>query len=129
MDNISELADQLASHIFTAMQTSVLVSNMALSKLLAEGMVVHFDTVDEKERFVTMGVRPEGKAVISILLDNMNKIYFMEVVIDDKNLEFKKNTAIVELPTNADCSNMWDNLMDEVYDWAAGKKEKVEIGY
>lgn len=127
MDNISELVDHLAGHILTSMQASVLMSNILMSKLLGEGMVIHFDTVEEKERFVTMGVRPEGKAVIAILMDNVQKIYFLEVVFSEVASEMKKNMAVVDLPSIADCNNMWDNLMDEIYTWASGKKEKVEI--
>lgn len=74
-----------------------------------------------------MGVRPEGKAVIAILMDNVQKIYFLEVVFSEVASEMKKNMAVVDLPSIADCNNMWDNLMDEIYTWASGKKEKVEI--
>ena len=129
MDNAKELVDQISTYILTSMQASVLISNLALSKILGEGLVAHYETCDEDGPFITLGVKPNGEAVIFVLMENVSKIYFLECRVDEKEATLDKKISIIEMPTPEECNAVWDNLLDDLPMWTGGGKEKIEIKY
>jgi hypothetical protein len=127
MDNIDELADELASHILTSMQASVMINHMALSKLLDEGIVSSIDTMSEQEKYIVMAAHPSGKLVIAIMFDDIHKVYLLEAVIDEAEKSFDKLMHVAMLPENEDPKVIWEGIVDDIYEWADGKIDKIQI--
>ena len=125
MDN----TDELASHILTSMQASVMMSHMAMSRLLGEGIVSSIDTMSEQEKYIVMAAHPAGKLIMAVMFDDVHKAYLLEAIIDEDAGTFEKMSYIAELPDNEDTKVIWEGLLDDIYEWAEGKIEKIEFGY
>ena len=129
MDNLEELADELASHILTSMQASIMMSHMTMAKLLGEGIVSSIDTMSEQEKYVLIAARPCGKLVMAVMIGEVYKAYLLEAFIDEQSGSFEKMVYVAEIPDNQDTQVIWEGLVDDIYEWADGKLEKIEIGY
>ena len=125
MDN----TDELASHILTSMQASVMMSHMAMSRLLGEGIVSSIDTMSEQEKYIVMAAQPTGKLIIAVMFDDLHKVYLLEAMLDEKDNSLEKVIYIANLPENEDTKVLWEGLVDDIYEWAEGKIEKIEFGY
>lgn len=128
MDNLEDLADELASHILTSMQATVMLNHMAMAKLLGEGIVCNIDTMSEQEKYVVMAAQPSGKLIIAVMFDDLHKVYLLEAMIDEQDQTLDKLIYVAMLPENEDTRVIWEGLVDDIYEWADGKLEKIEIG-
>ena len=128
MDNLEELADELASHILTSMQATVMLNHMAMAKLLDEGIVSNIDTMSEQEKYIVMAAQPCGKLIIAVMFDDLHKVYLLEAMIDEQDQSLEKVIYVAMLPENEDTKVIWEGLVDDIYEWADGKLEKIEIG-
>jgi hypothetical protein len=129
MNNLEDFADDLASHILTSMQASIMMNHMALAKLLDEGIVSNIDTMSEDEKYIVMAARPCGKLIIAVMFDDLHKVYLLEAMVDSESSTLDKLIYVAQVPDNEDTKVIWEGLLDDIYEWAEGKIDKIEIGY
>lgn len=129
MDPFEHIADELASHILTSIQATIMINHMNMARLLDEGIVSTIDTMSEQEKYIVMAAQPAGKLIIAVMFDDLHKVYLLEAMLDEKDNSLEKVIYIANLPENEDTKVLWEGLVDDIYEWADGKLEKIEIGY
>lgn len=129
MDNIEDSEDAMGKYILDTAQSTILISNIALAKLLNEGFQAYYETCGEESiKEISIAGRPNGCGVVAVCIENINKIYFMDVFLNE-DTSIERKTTIIDLPSEFDVKNMWENLLDEMYAWSQNKIKNIEIKY
>jgi hypothetical protein len=129
MSELEKNITSLINNIYNALSRSIVTSNIALSQLLQEGVIAGYEIpTDERNIPIVMGCRPCGRGVIIIYIEDVGKIYFMDLSVDSDG-EINKILTIMDWGTDDIAEPKWQDLIDEVHDWVAGNVEKIEIPY
>lgn len=120
--------EEVGRFIATAAQTSIIISNLAFSKLLGEGIVMDYNIPAQADKEIVLACRPSGHALLTIFLGEAQKVYLLEVYINDEASNYERKLSVLELENKEDAEAFWVEMMDEIDDWAQGKVEKIVIG-
>lgn len=120
--------EEVGRFIATAAQTSIIISNLAFSKLLGEGIVMSYDIPAQVDKEIVLACRPSGHALLAIFLGVAQKVYMLEVYINEEASNYERKLSVLELENKEDAEAFWVEMMDEIDDWAQGKVEKIVIG-
>ena len=120
--------EEVGRFIATAAQTSIIISNLAFSKLLGEGIVMDYNIPAQVDKEIILACRPSGHALLATFLGEAQKVYMLEVYINEEASNYERKLSVLELENKEDAEAFWVEMMDEVDDWAQGKIEKIVIG-
>ena len=120
--------EEVGRFIATAAQTSIIISNLAFSKLLGEGIVLTYETPAQSDKEIILACRPSGHALLATFLGKAQKVYMLEVYINEEASKYERKLSVLELENKEDAEAFWVDMMDEIDDWAQGKVEKIVIG-
>jgi hypothetical protein len=121
--------EEVGRFIATAAQTSIIVTNIAFSKMIGEGIVMNYAIPAQEDKEIILACRPSGHALLAIFLGKSFKVYMLEVYIDEKASEYQRKLSLLELSNKEDAESFWCDMMDEVDEWAQGKVEKIVLGH
>jgi hypothetical protein len=121
--------EEVGRFIATAAQTSIIVTNIAFSKMIGEGIVMNYAIPAQEDKEIILACRPSGHALLAIFLGNSHKVYMLEVYIDNKTSSYERKLSVLELPNKEDSESFWVDMIDETEDWAQGKIEKIVLGH
>jgi hypothetical protein len=63
------------------------------------------------------------------MFDDLHKVYLLEAMVDSESSTLEKFIYVAQVPDNEDTKVIWEGLLDDIYEWAEGKIDKIEIGY
>jgi hypothetical protein len=106
--------EEVGRFIATAAQTSIIVTNIAFSKMIGEGIVMNYAIPAQEDKEIILACRPSGHALLAIFLGNSHKVYMLEVYIDNVSSSYERKLSVLELPNKEDSESFWVDMIDEV---------------
>ncbi len=87
-----------------------------------------YDIPAQVDKEIVLACRPSGHALLATFLGVAQKVYMLEVYINDEASNYERKLSVLELQNKEDAEAFWVDMMDEIDDWAQGKVEKIVIG-
>lgn len=128
MDNDELDYDISAFKLMQAGRKSVLLSNIALSQCLGQGIFCQYETFNENGEILIIGIRPNSTAVIATELNE--KIMWSEIfLLKEEDVTIIQKIYIREFESPDHSEDYWLELVDQIEDWVECKREIIDLDY
>ncbi len=124
-NNNNEL-DIMAYKFLDFAKKSVLVTNMALSESMNQGIFATYEAFKDNGGYLVMGVRPNSTAIIAAYAGA--RILWSEILFE-RGDEMKIHQRINAINCEDDDRNnqLWSDLVDQIEEWTKCEREEIEI--
>ncbi len=118
----------VANHMLTSVQFTTLASHMLLANLIDSPLVLDYEVKDPAGCYIVMAIRKQGKALLATYLVSDNRIHLLEMQADEEKGDLFKRRHIFTLNGPETAEDCWEEIVDQMHEWAEGSREKVVIG-
>jgi hypothetical protein len=118
----------MADHMLATVQFTTLASHMLLANMVDSPLYLQYELVDPGECYIVMAIRKGGKALLGVFIVNDNRIHLLEMQADEKKNDIVKRRHLFTLNGQETAEDCWEEIAEQMYEWAEGKREKVVIG-
>lgn len=128
MDNTNETnkLDLMAFKFLDFARKSVLITNMALSESMNEGLFATYEAFKDNGGYLVMGVRPNSSAIAAAY--SGNRILWSEVVVEKgEELQMHHRLNAVNCPSADDNDRAWVELVDQIEEWTKCEREEIQV--
>lgn len=128
MDNTNETnqLDLMAFKFLDFARKSVLITNMALSESMNEGLFATYEAFKDNGGYLVMGVRPNSSAIAAAY--SGNRILWSEVVVEKgEELKMHHRLNAVNCPSADDNDRAWVELVDQIEEWTKCEREEIQV--
>lgn len=118
--------DTMAFKFLDYAKKSVLITNMALSEAMSQGLFATYEGFKDNGGYLVMGVRPNSTAIAAAY--SGSRILWSEIFFE-KNEEMKLHQRLnaMNCPDADDNDRFWVQLVDQIEEWTKCEREEIEI--
>ena len=115
-------------HVLTVAQITTLGAHMILAAQIKSPIVCHYEIKEPAGLYMSMAVRVDGKSFIALLSEPSNLIMVLEVNVDKENHDVSTRRHLLCLADDNVTDSCWEDILDQMHDWAEGKREEIVMG-
>lgn len=130
MDNFQNNTDldMTAFKFMEYARKSVLITNMALSEAMNQGVFSTYEVFTGEGGYLVMGVRPNSTAIAATY--SGKRILWSEIaLIKDNDLELHNKLHAMDCVDDHISDLAWTNLVDQVEEWVKCEREEIDLDY